>query len=184
MITMALGLASLVPELTRWLAGDKAGGVAQKVIDVAKTVAGVTDDSAAAAAIMNDPALQIEFQKAMQPVLIAQYQAETQQLESINATMRAEYASSRWYVASWRPTFGYIVAFTWLLIMAAIAYVMVFKPDQAAATISALSALSFMWTIALAVLGISVRERSKDKQVAAGLTPGSLLGSVTNRLLK
>lgn len=184
MIGAALSLATFVPGIARWLGGDKAGSVAEKVMDVARTVAGLSNDSAAVAAIQNNPQLQIEFQKAVQPVLIAQYEAETRQLESINATMRAEYASSKSFVAYWRPMFGYIVAFTWLMMMAAMTYVMVVIPDKAAGIIESLSALSFMWSIALAVLGISVRERSKDKQVAAGLTPASLMGAVTDKLLK
>lgn len=184
-ITLAIGLSKVVPGIVRWLGGDKAGDVADTAIDVAKTIAGVDDGESALTQIQNDPALQIAYQQAMQPVLVARYEAETKQLESINATMRAEYASKQWFIAGWRPFFGYIVAVSWLLLMVALGYVIFAAPDKAPAVISAMASLSFMWSIALAVLGISVRERSKDKQVAAGHDPGmGLMGAIASRIMK
>ncbi len=45
-ISIALGLSQFVPSIVRWLGGDKAGDVAQQVIDTAQTVTGKTGQAA------------------------------------------------------------------------------------------------------------------------------------------
>jgi hypothetical protein len=52
LLPLALGL---VPELAKWIAGDKAGTVAAQAAEIVRTVTG-TDDPAAAEAILADPA--------------------------------------------------------------------------------------------------------------------------------
>ncbi|MEW5729037.1 MAG: 3TM-type holin [Pseudomonadota bacterium] len=107
-------------------------------------------------------------------------------LAQINTTMRTEAQSEDWYVRRWRPTFGYAVALTWVLTMAAIAWAIVADPGQAPTIIAALVNTSPIWGIALGVLGISVVKRSQDKAVKAGQTPagggGGLLGLLGDRL--
>ena len=63
-ITIALGLAQVVPGLIRWISGDdssKAAQVADQVIGVAKTVTGKASGDDALAAIKADPALAAEI---------------------------------------------------------------------------------------------------------------------------
>lgn len=184
-ITIALGLSKIVPGIVRFFGGDDAADVADKTIGIAKRIAGIDDPEEAIHAINNDPSLQIQLQQAMQPVLIAQFESEAKKLESINATMRAEYASNRSFVANWRPFFGYVVALSWLLLMVALSVVILTKPEEAPAIIAAMASLSFMWSIALAVLGVSVQQRSKDKQIAAGHSPGpGIVSAIASRFLK
>lgn len=64
-----------------------------------------------------------------------------------------------------RPVFGYIVAITWGAQMLALAFVILFKTDQAAGVITAMGSLSTVWGVGLSVLGIYVYKRSEDKKL-------------------
>ena len=110
-------------------------------------------------------------------------EAETSKMASVNKTMRAEAASNDAFVRRWRPTFGYLAAISWTLQSIAIAWVFIMKPTQAGDIAQAIGALTPMWAVALAVLGISVAKRSQDKQVSAGQTPqGGLIQALASRL--
>jgi len=88
---------------------------------------------------------------------------ETKILREINATIRTEVHSNDAYVRRMRPTFGYILAATWLAQMLAVAYVIAFEPARAGAVIGAIASLSTIWSVGLAVLGIYVYKRSNEK---------------------
>jgi hypothetical protein len=104
---------------------------------------------------------------------------ETEILQQVNKTMRVEAGSGDAYVRRWRPTFGYIVSLTWALQFAAIAYAMVVTPEYAKELVEAIVALTPAWGIALAVLGVNVVKRSRDKEVAAGVPAQTgLLGKI------
>ncbi len=170
-ITLALGLAQFVPGIIRWISGDdqsKAASVADQVVAVAKDVTGAASGDSALAAIKADPALALQLQQAWMAHDLSLVQEESRQLAEINATMRAEAASSDAYVRRWRPTFGYAVALTWSATMGAISWAIIATPSQAPAIIAALVNTSPIWGIALAVLGVSVVKRSQDKAMASG----------------
>jgi hypothetical protein len=175
-ISIALGLAQFLPGIIRWLTGDdksKVAAVAERVVSVAKDVTHCDGGDAALAAVKADPALALQLQQAWMAHALALAQDETRQLAEINATMRAEVASSDGYVRRWRPTFGYAVAATWTATMGAVSWAIVVEPAQAPAIIAALVNTSPIWGIALAVLGVSVVKRSHDKAAASGLAgPG------------
>ena len=78
-----------------------------------------------------------------------------------------EKASEDAFVSRMRPTFGYIMAFTWLAQMGAIAWVIVADPVQATPIITAMSSLATIWPDVLSVLGIYVYKRSEDKRASA-----------------
>jgi phosphoglycerate-specific signal transduction histidine kinase len=69
---------------------------------------------------------------------------ETEKLREINASLRTEIESQDPYVRRMRPTFGYLMAFTWAAQMFAVA----------------------IWAVGLSVLGIYVYKRSEDKKLA------------------
>lgn len=92
-------------------------------------------------------------------------------LESVNASLRAEVASSDPYVRRMRPTFGYMMAFTWGAQMLGIAYVIVTDPVAAGRVLQAMESLGTIWGIALSVLGVYVYQRSAEKKVAAVVAP-------------
>ncbi|MDF2183473.1 3TM-type holin [Grimontia hollisae] len=92
--------------------------------------------------------------------------------------MQAELASNDAFVRRWRPTFGYAMCLAWVLLFFGVAFALVFHPAQAAAVINAVVALTPLFSVALAVLGISIHKRSQDKQVAKGMTPAGILGGL------
>ena len=92
---------------------------------------------------------------------IENYQAN---LSEINQSLRAEVASDDAYVRRMRPTFGYLMAFTWGAQMFGIAYIIMFDTDKAGAVMAAMGNLSAIWTVGLSVLGIYVYKRSEDKK--------------------
>lgn len=85
-------------------------------------------------------------------------------LSEVNQSLRAETASTDAYVRRMRPTFGYIMAFTWAAQMLAIAFVIVETPEKAQTVMTAMSNLDTVWTVGLSVLGIYVYKRSQEKK--------------------
>jgi hypothetical protein len=71
LLPLALGL---VPELAKWIAGDKAGTVAAQAADIVRTVTG-TEDPAAAAAVLQDPAKAMELRIALANIALEQERA-------------------------------------------------------------------------------------------------------------
>ncbi len=88
----------------------------------------------------------------------------------INKSLRAEIVSEDKFVRRMRPTFGYLMAFTWAAQMMGIAYVIVFDTARAGAVLNAMSSLSAIWAVGLSVLGIYVYKRSEDKKLQNGET--------------
>jgi steroid 5-alpha reductase family enzyme len=93
----------------------------------------------------------------------------------------AERASEDAYVRRMRPTFGYIMAFTWLAQMGAIAWVIVADPVQANLIITAMTSLGTIWSVGLSVLGIYVYKRSEDKRMSARTDVRSPDGALTSK---
>lgn len=88
--------------------------------------------------------------------------------EQVNESLRAEVASNDAYVRRMRPTFGYLMAFTWAAQMFAIAYVIVFRTSESSAVLQAMESLSMIWAIGLSVLGVYVYKRSEEKKIMPG----------------
>jgi hypothetical protein len=65
MIPLLTAAASLVPSLARWIGGDKAGDVADKVAGVVTTLTGQADPMQGLEAIKADPAMLAQFQQAV-----------------------------------------------------------------------------------------------------------------------
>lgn len=182
-LILARSAATFVPGLARWLAGDRAGEAAEGVVEVAKAVTGIADPQQAIEAVRANAEHQAELARALAPVLIAEYEAETRRLEAVNATMRGEATSGDAYTRRWRPTLGYVVTAAWGLQMAATSWLIVSQPEKATAVIAALAGLSVMWSVALGVLGVGVQARTRDKQIAAGQEPApGLFGAIAQRI--
>lgn len=109
-ITLALGLSQFVPKIVKWIAGDKAGTVAQKVIDVAQKVTGQPTGDQALAALQADPNLVLQYQKAILEQEVTFEQLAVQNAADINKTMQAEAVAEHWPTYSWRPAIGFAVA--------------------------------------------------------------------------
>lgn len=187
-----LALAKFVPTIAGWMGGDDAEETTATVIDVAKQVTGIDDDDQAIKAIEENPDLQVDFQLAMNPVIIARLENETKQQAEINATMRAELNSNDKFKSYWRPALGWAVVLSFALMMFSIVFVLMYgvlkNPSIIKDFISAVSTLmgtlTVIWTMAFAALGINVVKRSDDKALAAGHSPKpKLLGSLASKWL-
>lgn len=105
-------------------------------------------------------------------------------LTEVNRTIRREVASDDPYVRRMRPTFGYIIALTWLGQMGAVAYLIAIKPAFAVEVIAALDNLSTSWSVALGVLGIYVYKRSHDKSGPLSLPDGGGIARLAEKLFQ
>ncbi len=167
LITIAMGLAQFVPQIAKWMGGDKAEAVAQKAVDIAKTVTGKTEGDQALYALQSDPAAVIEYRKAVLDQEVEFQKLALQNAAEINATMRAEAGAEHWPSYSWRPAIGFAVALDLVLgaLIVGIAYagVMFFnvKPEVLAYIPGALAALTALVAVASPILGIASWYRGK-----------------------
>lgn len=130
----------------------KAAATTLKQVDAAIHTGGITPDELREANRHVEKMAELES---------AEYQTA---ISEINQSLRAEASSNDAYVRRMRPTFGYIMAFTWAAQMLAIAFVILETPDKANTVITAMSHLDTVWTVGLSVLGIYVYKRSQDKK--------------------
>lgn len=87
-------LVSLVPEVAKLIAGDRAGTVAAQVVEVARTVVG-TDDPATAAAVLSDPGKLADLRIRLAEIAAQREAAATQaRLEEMKAAV-ADTANAR-----------------------------------------------------------------------------------------
>lgn len=108
---------------------------------------------------------------------------DSKRLESVNATYRSELAQEDLYTKRWRPTYGYAMAFSWTVLMlataASIIYITFWHPVNTGEIFKGLaelySSMIVLWTVALSVTGVSVYQRSKDKQGALTRQPEAAL---------
>jgi hypothetical protein len=160
------------------------GGALGKIDNpVAKTAAGALADVGEAISVKGiDPAQVAEANRHVETMAALDSEDYRETIREVNATIRAEAGSEDPYVRRMRPTFGYVMAATWALQMAAVAWVIVAAPKDAAQVVEALGALSLMWSVGLSVLGVYVYKRSADKAIAAGQEPGSAIAALAERL--
>ena len=168
-----------LPLLVKWVGAALAG------IDnpAAKGAARALDEVGAAfAATRVDPAQLAEANRHLEAMAAADGADYRAALAEVNATARIEAQSEDPYVRRMRPTFGYVMALTWALQMAAVAWAIVVEPKDAGRIVEALGALSLMWSVGLSVLGVYVFKRSADKALAAGHAPTPLIDRLQRAL--
>lgn len=185
LIPLAMKAAEGVPALIRLLKGDKAGDVAERVVGAAKALTGHDDPETAVQAVTQDPELMKLWIAETHKVVVAELEAETERMRTVNETMRAEYASDSWFVKCWRPFYGYCVATSWTWFMGCAGYVLVTRPPaELAALVTAIGGLMPLWGIALSVLGVAVHQRTQDKRIKAGVETPGLFGSALAAVTK
>lgn len=169
-------LAEFAPLIGTALAGPAGGAVGTLVASTLGTDA--TPDAvyntirANPEALERIQALELNNAAEIQKLLI---QAETTRLAEINRTMRAEYATEGWFKTGWRPVIGYTVALCFAAVVLAIVYAIVKDPSKASDLVNE---ASMIMTTMLVVLGVQVRERSKDKRTAMGDRGPTLLQQI------
>lgn len=184
-VPMIMAAVELVPGIMKYFKGDKEAAVAEKVVGAAKVLAGTDDAAAAIEAVKKDPTLLVQLEAQAKDIAIADLQADVAKQGQVNATMTAELASNSLFKSGWRPFFGWcmtpLFALWVLTIIGLPVYMILMHPERAGEiitlTIQYISAMMLIWGAAFAVLGVNITSRSRDKQVAAGLTPpAGLLG--------
>ncbi len=112
-----------------------------------------------------------------------QMDKDSADLSTVNATIRAEMAQQDNYTKRWRPTLGYAVTFSWVTTWLAIVYTIIFNTAYAQKVILAITQTTTLWSVALAILGVSVWKRSTDKAIIAGTTPStSIVSKVIDKI--
>lgn len=156
-------------------AGSAIGGLLARALGVEATPEALEQAVANPEAAAKLKAIESEHQREIMSMTL---QAETNRLAEVNATMRTEAKADDAYVRRWRPTFGYLVAVSWALQSIAIGWTIVASPEEAGIVAQAITALTPMWSVALAILGINVHKRSQDKQVSAGQRPTGFMDAI------
>ena len=159
------GLAQFAPAILPLLTKDETAiQAAEAVSQAARSVTGCQSEEDALQRLSEDPSLSLQFQQMVNERAVAIYREDTKRLEAINATIRAEVASSDPYVRRWRPTFGYVGALSFGAMMLGLAYTIFADPAEAANVATAIGSMSGVWTPLMAVLGVAVWTRSQDKK--------------------
>lgn len=172
-ILAAFGIAKLLaPRIGHLLGGKRGEEIASSLTQTALEISGESDVNKLQGRLASDPKFLGEMSDKFHELEMRILMEESARLSYINETMRVESQSTDAYVRRWRPTYGYLTAIAWFAMMVgssgAILWAVIKNPEQApviiAALGTALSQSSMLWGIALAVLGVSVHCRSKDKR--------------------
>jgi hypothetical protein len=167
LITIAMGLAQFVPQLTKWISGsDKAEEVAQKAVDIAKAVTGRSTGDDALTDLRANPDLVLAFRKAVLDQSVEFERLAVANAKDVNETMRAEAAAEHWPSYSWRPSIGFAVAaditLCGLTVFAAYVVAMITgKAEHLQYIPGMLAAMAGIIGVAMPVLGIASWFRGK-----------------------
>ena len=188
-ITIALGLAKLVPWIAGQLAGEKAQETAETVVRVAQAVTGIEDPEEAARKVAGDRGELLKFETALNEWRLQMAREDTARLIEINRTMQAEGQADDPWRRRWRPYWGFVSGTAFGIQIFGLMFIMgwavIAEPAESAVIIERLaglaSSLMTTWALALAVLGVAVWKRSEDKQTQAGLNPKGILDSLRGK---
>lgn len=157
------------------------------------------DPSEIMAAIERDPQAAVKLKEiesteaielkriAMQSVTL-QLAEKTKQVLAVNATMQEEAKSDNWWTSGWRPFWGFISGGAFFVISCAICYLaykaVIGKQPEALTMIPQLiSSLAMLFSIPMAILGVTAWHRGQLQRTRAGEVrqPG-LIGAITQRI--
>ena len=149
-----------LPQLAAKMISDATGVKVSTVAEAEKVINAATPDQLLAIK-------KVDNQHAVEMAKI-----DMGKLGIVNETMRVESQSSSRFVSWWRPFFGYCVAISWFVQMTGLTFVFCYMAIKQPSLLSVVigqfallaGSLTALWGIALAVLGISVHKRSKDKE--------------------
>ena len=179
--------APLIGTLIGGPIGAGVGGLVANALGVENTPQAIEQE------LMNNPdallalnELEMDHQVEFKQLALEHAKIESEErklaLTQQNATMQAELASNDPYVRRWRPTWGYSMCAAWVLLFFGVAFVMVFHPKEAANVMNSVVAMTPLFGIGLAVLGINIHKRSQDKQVSLGVKPLGAINALKQTL--
>lgn len=109
-----------------------------------------------------------------------QMQEESKRLAEVNATMRAELTHDGIFKSGWRPALGWVFAASVGVLVSAMAYTIARDPGMLGNQ-EFTGMLIWLFVTMGAVLGVNVRERSKDKMSRRGLKPAGFMSQIMTR---
>ncbi|MBU1003011.1 MAG: hypothetical protein KKE73_10870 [Proteobacteria bacterium] len=192
--TALAALASAAaPALGRLFAGDRGAAIGEGVASIATSLTGHNDQDAAAEALAKDPKALLEFNAQVLDLAMRELEEDTKRLQIVNQTVLAELrlgenAKNGWefflaiWKSGWRPFWGWVsgAAFGVQIFgnMLILGMTLLDPHDSVQSKIPDLAALNYsltgIWLMAMAVLGVAVHKRSKDKELTAGIASGGL----------
>jgi hypothetical protein len=133
-----------------------------------KAAALIADPRIAADLKMKELDCQVELTKLTLTAETARIQADGAQVESVNATMRAEAASEHWAQWLWRPVWGFVSAAAFLVVcvlVCRIGWEAVVGKDMTAINMIPQLVGAFSWLFAIpgAILGVTAWKRGEEK---------------------
>jgi hypothetical protein len=186
MISLAIMAAkAFAPSIIGSLLGDKAESVAGDVLDIAKSLTGVSDPDVAVDMLGKNPELALQFKQSVMDYQLAMAREDTDRLKAVNATMVAESKSEHWMQYSWRPFNGFLFGITLFMnyVFPNIANMFIDTQTNYFVAQTIPSEVLMSWA---AVLGVTAWHRGVQKRVESAenvLTPADRIKSLANKVL-
>jgi hypothetical protein len=164
-----MGLIQAAPMLAKWISGDdKETPIVEKAMEIAQALTGQKGKSAVDA-INSDPALSFEFQKAVLDNETELARISMELVRTVNKTMQTESQSEHWIQYSWRPFWGFVSAFSFLVLVifvCVLAWRAITKADANAMAMIPQLVFNFTTLFAIpgAILGVTAWHRGKQKR--------------------
>ncbi len=167
------GLAAAVLPSLIGLFDKDAGATAEKAAKIVTSVVGTDDEAEARRRLEANPELMIRLREALLGFQVRVLEEETKRLEMVNATMRVEAQSDKWWVSGWRPFWGFVSALAFAFVAGLVCWLgfkAVAAGDQAAMRMipDLVSAMALLFGIPGAILGVASWHRGKEKRIRAG----------------
>jgi len=173
LIPLVMNLLPFAPKLAKWIGGEKAEAVADKVVGIAQTVTGEMDPAKAVEAIKANAEYQIRFTELANNFELGLEREYTQQMTIINQTMQAEAKSEHWAQWGWRPYWGFISGTAFLAVCIFVCYlgkaaILTKDPNAIAMIPMAVGSFTTLFAVPGAILGITAwgRNKLKSEQVS------------------
>ncbi len=181
------GFATLAPIVKGLL---KKNSTAETVVDVvgmlsstARSITGAGTDDEALEVLKSDPAKLAEYKMAVNDHTAKMYEKETERIEVVSKTYRAELASKDSYVRRMRPTFGYALIYCMIVMFTSVAATaMIAGVDKAVNLIEAYAKMKWIFVSAFGAISVYINNRTKEK--LGGLGQLGALGRLGKKFFK
>lgn len=161
-------------------AGSAAGQAAARALGVDPTPEAV---SAAIAADVSEAALRLREMETRHEQELTRLLLETaaSDIREVNATMRVEASSDKWWVSGWRPYWGFASATAWAFLAICVGWAV--ARGEGSVVIDALASLDAFWFVPLVICGAASYHRGMEKRQRAGEPRvGGVLGALAERI--
>lgn len=184
-------VARVAPSVASVLAGPAVGGAVNGAAQMVTSLLGIENTPEALIGATQNPEQRAELvrinnehRRELEQMRInaeiANAQEHTKRLSETQATLRAELQHDGWFKSGWRPAIGWIFGLSLGGIAAAI-IVSIFRDPSLLVSPEFVGMLVWLLGTMGAALGINVRERTKNKQLAVGQRPSSFMEEVRTK---